>query len=205
MIQNVVATCNVGSTLFLPGLAQQLEYCEYNPARFAAVTFRLKSPRSTVLYFGSGKIVCTGAKSTMEALLATYKYVNVLKTKLQLPVHVYGFCVQNMVASASVPHTLNLERIFQCFPTEASYEPQLFPGLILRNPTLSIVFLLFKSGRIIITGAKQRETIDKAYRLIVHKVHHLPKHTEKPPKHVKSTTSNLHHRLHQQLIRDLAL
>ena len=90
IVQNVVCTCNIGCTLFLPGLARILEVGEYNPKRFAAVTFRLRYPKSTALYFGSGKIVCTGTKSKHAARLAMMKYIHLIRTRLGLQVGMYG-------------------------------------------------------------------------------------------------------------------
>jgi transcription initiation factor TFIID TATA-box-binding protein len=45
----------------------------------------------------------------------------------------------------------------------ASYEPELFPGLIYRLVNPRVVFLIFVSGKIVITGAKKE--IDLAHAL----------------------------------------
>jgi len=51
---------------------------EYNPKRFAAVIIRLRDPKTTALIFASGKMVCTGAKSENESLLAARKYARMI-------------------------------------------------------------------------------------------------------------------------------
>jgi len=40
-----------------------LERVEYEPEQFPGVVFRLSDPKIVMLFFGSGKVVCTGAKS----------------------------------------------------------------------------------------------------------------------------------------------
>ena len=162
-IQNIVCTCNLGSALYLQGLAQRLEICEYNPARFAAVTLRIKYPKCTALIFSSGKLVCTGCKSKNEARLALLYYVHVIRTKLALDVGIYEFEILNMVASAFLGHTVSLPRLFLKHNKESSYEPELFPGLIFRQIDCPVVFLVFDSGRIVLTGAKEESEIRNAW------------------------------------------
>ena len=164
-VQNIVCTCNLGSTLYLPGLVQALRVAEYNPKRFAAVTYRLRYPRSTCLIFGSGRLVCAGTKTLNQARLALLYYVDAVR-KTGLQVDVYEFRVQNMVASATLPHGLDLGRIFTEHSEESSYEPELFPGLIFRG-TVPCVFLLFDSGRMVITGGKNEAQIAESYAFIV--------------------------------------
>lgn len=44
-------------------------------------------------------------------------------------------------------------------PHTLQYEPELFPGLIYRMENPRIVFLVFVSGKIVVTGAKARSVI----------------------------------------------
>jgi transcription initiation factor TFIID TATA-box-binding protein len=43
-----------------------LENIEYEPEIFPGMVFRLKDPSVVFLFFGSGKIVCTGAKRKQD-------------------------------------------------------------------------------------------------------------------------------------------
>jgi len=47
------------------------------------------------------------------------------------------------------------------------YDPELFPGLIFRMDTPKVVLLIFASGKIVLTGAKEREQIYDAYKKIL--------------------------------------
>ena len=63
VLQNIVATCNLGCDLELKTIAMHARNAEYNPKRFSAVIMRIRDPKTTALIFRSGKMVVTGAKS----------------------------------------------------------------------------------------------------------------------------------------------
>lgn len=163
-LQNVVATFNLGvDNLDLRAIALEKPFVEYNPQKFAAATLRIREPRTTALAFASGNMVCTGAKTEIQSRLAGRKYVRLLQ-KHGIPVSFRNFKIQNIVASAEVPHTLKLLELSRAYGPYVSYEPDLFPGLVFRTTAPKLVFLLFRSGKIVITGAKCRKEIDETFR-----------------------------------------
>lgn len=87
--RNIVSTVNLGCPLDLKRIALQARNAEYNPKRFAAVIMRIRSPRTTALIFGSGKMVCTGAKSENDSLQAARRYARVIQ-KLGFPVRSFA-------------------------------------------------------------------------------------------------------------------
>ena len=162
-LQNVVATFNLGvDHLDLRAIALRKPFIEYNPQKFAAATLRIREPRTTALAFASGNMVCTGAKTEIEARIAGRKYVRLLQ-KHGIPVSFRNFKIQNIVASAEIPHTLKLMELSQTYGPYVSYEPDLFPGLVFRTTEPKLVFLLFRSGKIVITGAKCRDEIQSTW------------------------------------------
>ena len=145
-LQNVVATFNLGvDYLDLRAIALRKPFIEYNPHKFAAATIRIREPRTTALAFASGNMVCTGAKTEIEARIAGRKYVRVLQ-KHGIPVSFRSFKIQNIVASAELPHTLKLLELSRAYGPYVSYEPDLFPGLVFRTTEPKLV-LLFRSGK----------------------------------------------------------
>ncbi|NLX47656.1 MAG: TATA-box-binding protein, partial [Euryarchaeota archaeon] len=56
-----------------------LERVEYEPEQFPGLVYRLDSPKVVVLLFGSGKLVCTGAKVEEDAAEAVDKITEELK------------------------------------------------------------------------------------------------------------------------------
>jgi transcription initiation factor TFIID TATA-box-binding protein len=163
-LQNVVATFNLGvDHLDLRAIALEKPFIEYNPQKFAAATLRIRNPRTTALAFASGNMVCTGAKTEIESRLAGRKYVRLLQ-KHGIPVSFRTFKIQNIVASAEVPHPLKLLELSRSYGPYVSYEPDLFPGLVFRTSKPKLVFLLFRSGKIVITGAKCRTEIEQTFK-----------------------------------------
>lgn len=63
-VQNIVATSDLKCDLNLNAVAVGLglENVEYEPEQFPGLVYRLRDPKVVLLLFGSGKLVCTGAK-----------------------------------------------------------------------------------------------------------------------------------------------
>ena len=68
-IQNIVASANLESTLNLDSSFRALKDTEYEPEQFPGLVYRLSDPKVVLLLFGSGKVVCTGAKTRSDAKL----------------------------------------------------------------------------------------------------------------------------------------
>lgn len=164
-LQNIVATVNLACRLDLKTIALHARNAEYNPKRFAAVIMRIREPKTTALIFASGKMVVTGAKSEDDSKLASRKYARIIQ-KLGFSAKFTDFKIQNIVGSCDVKFPIRLEGLAFSHGTFSSYEPELFPGLIYRMVKPKIVLLIFVSGKIVLTGAKQREEIYQAFEAI---------------------------------------
>jgi len=75
VIQNIVATADLGGELNLSEVAVSLglENVEYEPEQFPGLVYRIKEPKVAMLLFGSGKIVCAGARKIEDVSLAVDK------------------------------------------------------------------------------------------------------------------------------------
>lgn len=164
-LQNIVSTVNLGCKLDLKKIALHARNAEYNPKRFAAVIMRIREPRTTALIFSSGKMVCTGAKSEEMSRLAARKYARIVQ-KLGFEAKFSDFKIQNMVGSCDVKFPIRLEGLVLTHSQFSSYEPELFPGLIYRMVKPRIVLLIFVSGKVVLTGAKERNEIYQAFEYI---------------------------------------
>ncbi|KAI5086280.1 TATA box-binding protein-like protein 2, partial [Silurus meridionalis] len=164
-LQNIVSTINLACPLDLKAIALQGRNAEYNPKSFAAVIMRIREPKTTALIFSSGKLVCTGAKSEEQSHLAARKYVRVVQ-KLGFPAKFLDFKIVNMVGSCDVCFPIRLESLELAHKQFSSYEPELFPGLIYRMVKPRIVLLIFVSGKVVLTGAKDRSEIYEAFENI---------------------------------------
>ena len=152
-IENIVASSAFGVTIPLEKVVSKLDGMEYEPEQFPGLVYRIKKPKAAALIFGSGKIVCTGARSLDDVKTVFKKVVSVVrKAGVKVPKG-YKVQVENIVASAKLEGRLNLETI--AFNLENSeYEPEQFPGLVYRMKKPKVAFLLFGSGKVVCTGAR---------------------------------------------------
>ncbi len=67
-IENIVASAKieVKPKLMLEDIAMSLSEVEYEPEQFPGLVYRMKSPRTAFLLFGSGKIICTGGRNLKD-------------------------------------------------------------------------------------------------------------------------------------------
>ncbi len=61
-IQNIVASINLGGKIHLEEAARTLPRSMYEPEQFPGLIHRMLDPKTVILLFSSGKLVCTGAK-----------------------------------------------------------------------------------------------------------------------------------------------
>lgn len=155
-------TANLSVRLDLKRIALKCRNTEFNPRRFCAVIMKLQEPSATALIFSSGKMCVTGVKSTHNAQLAAKKFAYIIE-RVGFKHDSLDFKVQNIVGTADVGFPIRLEGLVYAHSTFASYEPELFPGLIYRLVSPRVVFLIFVSGKIVITGAKTEGDLSQAF------------------------------------------
>lgn len=160
-IENMVSAITLDVKIDLKKFVSKAKGIEYNPENFPGAVYRIHEPKLAMLIFSSGKVICTGARSTEDIEAAV---TQLLKKLAEGGVKIRGepkVEVQNIVASSSVGVKVNLDQLaIECF--NAEYEPEQFPGLVYRLDEPKTVMLVFRSGKIIITGAKNVKDIRKA-------------------------------------------
>lgn len=170
----------MGVIIRLADLLTLYPIMEFNPKKFAAATFHMQNPHVTLLVFGSGKVVCTGAKSEADALLASSRMVTLLQ---QMGVHraqLLEFKIQNIVTTASAGFDMELEVFRDLNSLLCTYDPDQFPGARYRMSDPKVVFEIFTSGKVIIAGARCREDVERAWEECYNEVL-LPFKTERRP------------------------
>jgi transcription initiation factor TFIID TATA-box-binding protein len=162
-VENIVASTTIADELDLHEIARLIEDAEYEPEQFPGLVYRISEPKTATLLFKSGKANCTGAK-TIEGVEETIKKITEGLTKAGIKVYEKpNIVVQNMVATYDLGRELDLNTIALKLGLEnVEYEPEQFPGLVFRIPDLRVVILLFGSGKIVCTGARRTEEIEKA-------------------------------------------
>ena len=78
-IQNIVASINLGGRVHLEQAARTLPRNMYEPEQFPGLIHRMLDPKTVILIFSSGKLVCTGGKTEKDV----YRSVNQLHSMLE--------------------------------------------------------------------------------------------------------------------------
>ncbi len=177
-VQNIVATTSLGKPISLTKLARTQSNTEYNPETFPGLILRVKKPKSAVLVFTSGNLVCTGTKSiqqvkqVIDIVIKQLRKINVKitdKPKIN---------VQNIVASGSINLMLNLNLLaLELENTE--YEPEQFPGLVYKLEEPTATFLLFSNGKLVCTGTKNKQQLDDSMKQLIKNIKTTMKSIEK--------------------------
>jgi len=170
-IVNVVASAGLEHGIDLNALVEAFPTAEYRPEQFPGVIFRLKSPKTATLIFGSGKMVCTGARSERDARRALSRVVEMLRGVGILIRGELSVTIQNIVASASLGGTVDLVQLYESERSMGGriiYEPDQFPGLMYRITEPKAVVLIFSSGKMVCAGARTegsaRQAVERVRR-----------------------------------------
>ena len=160
VITNMVASASLGLELDLYALASKIPEIEYEPEQFPGAILKYQEPKASLLLFKNGKVVCVGCKKRELIEKTIQKTIKKLTpyarkiTKTKKP----KIEITNIVASASLDMELDLYKIAYKIK-DVEYEPEQFPGAILKFKEPKASLLLFKNGKVICAGAKNEKEI----------------------------------------------
>lgn len=172
-VKNMTATADLSHMQDLDGIKRLIKADDshfqmtYNPDRFGALIVRLKHPKATVLVWDSGKVVCVGICEEMVARDAFHICSKIIRDA-GFKAKVRKFKVHNFVASWNMGARIKLENFARANKLNSSYEPELFPGCIYTKEKTKI--LIFMSGKVFMTGVKNKSDIEKIYNYIIPKL-----------------------------------
>ena len=66
VVQNIVSSINLGGKVHLEQAARTLPRSMYEPEQFPGMIHRMLDPKTVILVFASGKLVCVGARKENE-------------------------------------------------------------------------------------------------------------------------------------------
>jgi transcription initiation factor TFIID TATA-box-binding protein len=167
VIHNLVGTtelCCSAGLVDLNYIASVLPNSFYDRQRFAAITIRIADPMCTALLFTSGKLVLTGSRSWCQCLLASLHIARLLTSHTKgVTFYVRDTSVQNIVGNAVISlkagECLDLQAMYDALGAICTWQPNMFPGLVLRPDNSPVVLLCFYSGKVVVTGGKKEEDI----------------------------------------------
>lgn len=158
-VHNCVATVYMGYKPDVHRIAWALRGKHNGKAFSAPVCMRISYPRSAILLFHSGKMVLTGTKSPEVAIIAVYKIAKFFRRKTGAPCQVTGFSICNMQATFYLGYQVDVYRMARTTAT-AMFRPRLFGALKFKMN--GVTFLIWQSGSVVITGARNKERLEQA-------------------------------------------
>ena len=157
-IVNIVATVSLPNPIDLKTLHNNLKGSNFRP-KVHWLQYRLPPDNTYVAFYGSGKFLMT-VKSMDKLQPYSQKVLKILKD-CGINVSESKMVIHNLVISHTIELTASLEKlIFSLDSKKFSYEPEQFPALNYKDWGVS--FLLFSSGKVIITGAKNEKQAQDA-------------------------------------------
>ena len=149
-ISNIVSTAYVGEPLVLRFI-QLAAQSRLDESVFPSSVSRLKQPDTTISFFDTGRILCTGSPSIDYALLSVLLFVEKINRKLGKNYQVINFVVQNIVSSFSLGYRLNIDMFYTDNKSTAEFTCQYDPALARKsykhnhciNFVLCLFFMLF--------------------------------------------------------------
>ena len=170
-IENIVASGAIADAIDLGEISRKIKNCELNQKRFPGVVLRTDASKIASLLFSSGKVLLTGIRDQesldrgLSLIIRSMKDAGV-KT-LEKPL----VGITNIVCSYDIGKYINLNKVVITLNLEnIEYEPEQFPGLVYRIKEPKIVALLFSSGKIILTGGKNRADVKKGLDVLEQKL-----------------------------------
>ncbi|XP_023342345.1 TATA-box-binding protein 1 [Eurytemora carolleeae] len=151
-INNVVCSFSVRCHLNLKEIALTGSNVEYRREN-GMVTMKLRHPYTTASIWSSGKITCTGANTEDDARIAARKFSRILQRldeKYQ-KIRIKNWRIVNVLGTCNLPFGIKIVPFSQAF-REASYEPELHPGVTYKLKQPKATLKIFSTGSITVTA-----------------------------------------------------
>jgi transcription initiation factor TFIID TATA-box-binding protein len=165
-IVNVVATASLNQSVDFNELVKCKEIIYSSSIYGGRVAyFKTEKMQGKVSIFVSGKMISVGTKSKLKAFGELVFAMTFLAAEGLIKTVELTPKIQNLVATADFGKSVNLENLAQ--NSKAIYEPEQFPGVILRiiEPFKTSV-LIFASGKAVITGLKNEKQIEPIVNIL---------------------------------------
>ena len=154
---NVVATVEMDKQFDLEEMLIKIPNCEKANVWVKA---RIPPYNKYTAFYGSGKFLITGVKSEEELNNVATNVVSYIN-KYGIDNQIKNININNRVYIDQLGFDVDLEKlIVELNEHDASYEPEQFPGMNFKD-NHGINYLLFRSGKITITGVKNLKNFEE--------------------------------------------
>ncbi|KAK3289725.1 hypothetical protein CYMTET_2854 [Cymbomonas tetramitiformis] len=166
--------CNLVVTACFPApvdlkLLARVVGATYKPSRFAAVRYRIKHPKCTMLVFKSGKCVCIGCTKLHQAYFAINQCHKDLCT-ISPNIRISSYRVQNIVTHTNINRQIDILRMSSENGLLTNYDPELFPGLRMSLREQNARASVFFQGNIVVTGCNDFAVLQRTWETVRQRV-----------------------------------
>lgn len=165
-VVNAVGSGDLGIEIDLNRLASDVKEVEFDPYKYPGAYVRLEGVGPLITVYRTGKYIITGSKSDEEAYSCRKQFLKLLTEAgvLNEPEDAW-FSMQNYVCTGELDQVQNLNALAIGLGLEyTEYEPEQFPGLVFRSDDHPVVILIFASGKVVVTGAKDIDAAEEAFQ-----------------------------------------
>ena len=146
---HIVTYGDLGTRLNLKNILEKMRDVKYKERPFRVLLWCHKRIRCTCMVYDSGKIICHGEKKDLR------RYARILQ-KMGYAIRLKKIIVLTRSAKYVLRERPNLYKLTKMMG--GSYEPEIFQALEIKRG--GICFLIYKSGKVIITGIANEQLLD---------------------------------------------
>ena len=164
---NAVGGGDVHSELDLDVLLDLLDVPvkRYDPEYHPSLYLKLEEGGATILVFRTGKYNIAGAESIQDLVKTNKQFLSQLsELGIDTSSSADSFEVRNLVFNSEFDAEFDLSALVIGLGLEcAEYEPEQFPGVQYKPPIGKGVFLIFRTGKVILTGATKKDVAEEMF------------------------------------------
>lgn len=167
-LENIVCSGSFNQDLDLNHLSSSSPYVEYKKNRYPGAYLKFNGHSVTI--YRTGKYIMPGMRS-LEDIWETFDKVKEILSPYTDTKLFTAPEIRNMVCSSNTEHELNLSTIYLELvsrDTDVVYEPEAFPGLILK--TEDCTYNVFSSGKFLILGCTSETQAELAEQFFLNLV-----------------------------------
>jgi len=167
-VVNIVGSGALDVEVDLERLADDISepVARYDPDKYPGMYLRFGEDEPLITVYRTGKYIITGADSEdkldslRDRFLSFFMDIGILEKPED-----EWFSIQNYVCTGDLGSAQNLNALaIEIGLEKTEYEPEQFPGLIYRPDSDDCVILIFATGRVVITGAKEFKIADQSFK-----------------------------------------
>lgn len=179
---NIVLTCSLNTPFSLRRLVRKLPFLEFNPLSFASAIGHFEAPQITYRVSSSGMMVIAGGQNLYTAQYTAKRFIELIRDEYP-QARMTDRHVQNLTCTVIMGYKIDIVRCTQEHAERCVYHAESFPGMHVKTGVGTIMHIVFFTGKIVITGARNAEQAHASLRAVepLLRRYALPLDTPPPP------------------------